>query len=151
MQDLTRRNVPLSVAMYALAAELKDASADVVIGSLIINTMHSGEGLTDVLSRLVSASRGELDLRRQVIAGRASTRRAAKVMLAVTVAMALGLRVFNPGYVKPYATFTGQLVLLMVVGIFAAAFLWCVSFRAVVTLNRSLPARRVATAPRTGS
>jgi hypothetical protein len=124
MYDLHRAKIPLSVALYALADELRDASADVVIGSLIMNTMHSGQGLPQVLTRLAAAARGELDLRRKVLASRASTRRAAKAVLAITLGMAGGFRVFNPSYVKPYNTWTGQLVLLVVVAIFAAAFLW---------------------------
>lgn len=123
MYDLHARNVPLPTALYALAGELADPSADVLIGSLIMNVTHSGVGLPQVLTRLAAAGRGELDLRRRVFASRSSTRRAAKAVLGITLAMAGGFRVLNPSYVKPYSTFTGQLVLLGVVAIFAGAFL----------------------------
>lgn len=124
MYDLHRAKIPLATALYSLAAELRDPSADVVIGSLIMNSRHSGTGLPQVLTRLAAAARGELDLRRKVLASRASTRRAAKAVLAITLGMAGGFRLLNPGYVKPYNSVTGQLVLLVVVAIFAAAFLW---------------------------
>jgi tight adherence protein B len=123
LQDLRRGKVPLPVALYALSAELADVSADIVIGALIINTMHTGEGLTDVLTRLVASGRRELDLRRHVTAGRASTRRASKIIVGITVGFATGMALFNPTFVQPYNSVTGQLVMLLVVGIFAGAFL----------------------------
>ncbi len=45
-----RARVPLDVALLALSAELNDASADKVIGALILNTRHSQHSTSRTLS-----------------------------------------------------------------------------------------------------
>ena len=35
-----------------------------------------------------------------------------------------GLRIFNPGYVEPYTSTFGQVMLLIVIGFFAAGIMW---------------------------
>jgi Flp pilus assembly protein TadB len=77
-----------------------------------------------VLSSLAEAARDELQMRERIAAGRQSTRRSVMIVVGVTLVFVLGLRWFNPGYVAPYATFTGQFVLLIVILLFAAGFFW---------------------------
>jgi hypothetical protein len=42
----------------------------------------------------------------------------------VSVGLALGLAVLNPGYVHVYDSLLGQLVLVIVVALYAAGFVW---------------------------
>jgi Flp pilus assembly protein TadB len=115
---------PLEAALRAFAAELADPAADLVVAALILNTRSQGRELHAVLSSLARSLRSELALRRGVEAERRSTRRAVQLVVAVTVVTAVGLAVLNPAYVAPYRTVTGQLVLAVVVAIFAVGFLW---------------------------
>jgi len=46
------------------------------------------------------------------------------IVVIVTLAFVLGLRLLNPDYVEPYGTPTGQMVLLVVIGLFTAGFWW---------------------------
>jgi hypothetical protein len=119
-----RSREPLDSALHAFAADLDDVSADLVVAALLLNSGAQGRQLHAVLSALARSARQELTVRRAVEAERRSTRRGVRIVLVVTVTMALGLKVLNPGYVAPYHTATGQLVLAVVVAVFAAGFGW---------------------------
>ena len=121
---LVRARVPLDRALLALSVELNDASADKVIGSLILNVRQRGSGLATVLTSLAAAARAELDQRRRVSAGRASMRRSVQLVVIITLLFAVFLVIFSQAYVKPYASVSGQVTLAVVVGLFAAAFIW---------------------------
>jgi Flp pilus assembly protein TadB len=124
LTGLVRSRVPLDRALLALSAELNDGSADKVIGSLILNTRQRGSGLAAVLTSLTSSARAELDQRRRVSAGRATMRRSVQIVVVITIAFAVFLVLFSHDYVQPYGTFGGQVALTVVVGLFAAAFIW---------------------------
>jgi hypothetical protein len=119
-----RARVPLDVALLALSAELNDASADKVIGALVLNTRQRGTGLATVLSALAISGRAEMDQRRRISAGRASMRRSVQLVVAITVGFAAFLAVFSRDYVAPYGSLGGQVALAVVVGLFAASFVW---------------------------
>jgi tight adherence protein B len=119
-----RVRTPLPVALRRFADDLDDPSSDLIVATLILNSRLRGPGLRDVLTSLAASARAELEMRGRVSAGRASTRRSVQIVVAVTVVFVFGLVVFNPAYVQPYGTTTGQLVLLMVAGLFAGGFWW---------------------------
>jgi hypothetical protein len=119
-----RARVPLDTALLALSEELDDASADKVIGALVLNTRQRGSGLATVLGALARSGREELDQRRRITAGRASMRRSVQLVVAITVAFAVLLATFSRSYVAPYSSVGGQVALAVVVGLFAASFVW---------------------------
>ena len=59
-----------------------------------------------------------------VESSRRSTRRSVQVVVGVILLVAGILVVFNRDYVSPYGTFTGQLVLAGILGIFGLSVLW---------------------------
>lgn len=122
--DRLRVRVPLPVALQGFADDLDDPSADLVVAALILNAKMRGPGLRQVLSSLSDAARAELDMRQRVGAGRSGTRKSAQIVMIFSVAVILLLAVFNKEYVEPYTSPMGQLVLLVVVGCFAAGFMW---------------------------
>ena len=63
-------------------------------------------------------------MRMRVATARARLRTSIRVIVGTTLAMAAGLVVFNRGYLAPYDTATGQVVLAAIGGLFAAAFAW---------------------------
>jgi Flp pilus assembly protein TadB len=119
-----RARVPLDAALMSLSAELDDASADKVIGALVLNTRQRGSGLANVLGALARSGREELDQRRRITAGRASMRRSVQLVVAITVVFAVLLATFSRSYVAPYSSLGGQVALAVVVGLFAASFVW---------------------------
>lgn len=119
-----RTRVPLEDALQDLAEQL-DHAADMIIAALINNVKRRGDGLVHVLSGLAAASREELDLRRKITASRAGDRRAVQLMLLIVLAVAVFLVLFSGGsYTRPYDTVDGQIVLAIVLGMFALSFLW---------------------------
>ncbi|MQA95981.1 MAG: type II secretion system protein [Streptosporangiales bacterium] len=122
--DRLHTRVPLPDALRGFADDLDDPSADLVVAALILNARLRGPGLRDVLGALSSSVREELDMRRRVEAGRRSTRRSVQIVVGVSVGAAGLLTLFNRSYVAEYDGFFGQLVLSVVVGLFAAGFLW---------------------------
>ena len=71
--DRLHTRVPMPEALRALADDLDDPSADLIIGALIINARLRGPGLRDLLGALSTAVREELDVRRKVNAERRLT------------------------------------------------------------------------------
>ena len=122
--DRLHTRVPMPEALRRLADDLDDPSADLIIGALIINARLRGPGLRDLLGALSTAVREELDMRRKINAERRSTRRSAQIVVLVSVGLALGLALLNPGYVHVYDSPLGQLVLAVVVALYAAGFVW---------------------------
>ncbi|OLT30521.1 type II secretion system protein [Actinomadura sp. CNU-125] len=122
--DRLHTRVPMPEALRRFADDLDDPSADLVIAALILNAKLRGPGLRDMLGALAASARAELDMRRRVEADRRSTRRSVRIVVGVSVGTALGLAVFNGSYVEPYDDFLGQLVLCLVVALYAAAFVW---------------------------
>jgi Flp pilus assembly protein TadB len=122
--DRLRTRMPLPVALERFADELDDPVADLIVAALILNARVRGPGLREVLTALSRSAREELDMRRRVIAQRRSTRRSVQIVVGVTLAMVAALVLFNREYVAPYAAPEGQLVLVLVLAMFAAGFVW---------------------------
>ena len=122
--DRLHTRMPMPDALRRFADDLDDPGADLIIAALIINARLRGPGLRDLLGALSASVREELDMRRKVNAERRSTRRSAQIVVGVSVGLALGLAVFNPGYVHGYGSPLGQLVLAVVVALYAGGFVW---------------------------
>jgi Flp pilus assembly protein TadB len=122
--DRLRVRVPMSTALQRFADDLDDPSADLVVAALILNARLRGPGLRQVLTTLADSARAELDMRQRVMASRASTRRSVQIIVGVTILFVIGLPLLNRTYVEPYSTPAGQLVLAVVLGIFALGFMW---------------------------
>jgi len=116
--------VPMPDALRRFADDLDDPGADLIIAALIINARLRGPGLRDLLGALSASVREELDMRRKVNAERRSTRRSAQIVVGVSVGLAVAMALFNKGYVKGYDSGLGQLVLVVVVAMYAAGFYW---------------------------
>jgi tight adherence protein B len=119
-----RAQTPVEAALRALAADLDDPAADMVIAALILNVRRRGDRLALVLSGLAGTAREELDLRRRVNAGRAGLRRAVQIIVVITVAIAAYLTLFGGPYLQPYDRPAGQLALTLVIALFTAGFAW---------------------------
>ena len=124
LADRLRVRVPMPVALQRFADDLDDPAADLVVAALVLNSRLRGPGLRDVLTSLSRSVRNELEMRGRVMAGRSSTRRSVQIVVFVSAAFIIGLRVLNPAYVEPYGTFVGQIVLTVIIALFAAGFFW---------------------------
>jgi Flp pilus assembly protein TadB len=114
----------LGPALRAFADDVADPTCDLVVAALLLAAEHQASRLGELLGTLATAARDQATMRLRVEAGRARTRTSVKVIVGVTLGLALFLAVLNHGYLAPYGSSVGQLVLLLVGGLFAAAFAW---------------------------
>jgi tight adherence protein B len=114
---------PLPEALRRFACDVEDPVADLVVAALVIAAERQAQRLSDLLSHIAAAAREQSAMRRRVETGRARTYASSKALVAITFVFAVLLIVFSPTFMEPYDTFTGQLVLIGIGAIFAAA-LW---------------------------
>jgi Flp pilus assembly protein TadB len=122
--DRLHIRVPMADALLRFADDLDDPGADLIIAALVINARLRGPGLRDLLGSLSGSVREELDMRRKVTAERRSTRRSVQIVVCVSVGMALGLAMLDHAFLAPYDDWLGQLVLVVIVGIYAMGLIW---------------------------
>lgn len=114
----------LAPALRAFADEVADPAADLLVAALLLAAEHQTRRLGDLLGTLAAAAREQVTVRLRIEAGRASTRTSVRVIVAATTTLVVGLGVLNRGYLAPYDSATGQLMLLAVGVLFAVAFGW---------------------------
>ncbi|MFI7122653.1 type II secretion system F family protein [Amycolatopsis sp. NPDC049868] len=118
----------LAPALRALARELDDPTADLVLAALVLAAEHQARQLGDLLGSLATTAREQAAMRMRVETGRARTRTSVRVIVATTLAFAIGVVVFNRAYLDVYNTATGQIILLFIGALFAAGFTWLARF-----------------------
>ncbi|NNJ62342.1 MAG: hypothetical protein HKP61_15660 [Dactylosporangium sp.] len=119
-----RRGVRLDVALRAFAADLADPAADTIVAALVLASTDGAARLAEPLSLLAAAAREEVAAQRRVERSRAKATTDAQLIIATTLVMAVGLVAFNRGFLGPYDTPTGQIVLAGVGALFAIGFRW---------------------------
>ena len=116
--------MPMPDALRRFADDLDDPGADLIIAALIINSRLRGPGLRDLLGSLSQSVREELDARRRVNADRRSTRRSVQIVVLVSVGLAVALALLDHSFLAPYDGVQGQLILVIVVAVYAAGIAW---------------------------
>lgn len=124
LQGQLDARIPLPLALDALADDLADPSADLVVITLKQNAQLRGPGLVAALSRLVTSTRQELEMRRRIDEGRKKVRRSALMIVGFAGALGVAMAIGAPTFVEPYGTPTGQLMLAVVLAVFAAGLMW---------------------------
>lgn len=131
--------VPLPEALARFGDDLDDATADMVVATLILNSRQRKGGLVRILGSLAESARAELEMRRKVETERRGLRRQSRTIVIAVVVFAVMQAVFAHSYVEPYATGRGQVVLAVVIAIFVAAFM------RMRSLSEAAPAPRFLT------
>jgi Flp pilus assembly protein TadB len=114
----------LAVAMREFADSLADPAADLVVAALVLASTQQAQRVGELLGTLAAATREQAKMRLRVETGRARTRTAARVITLFTMGTALILVLFNRGYLEPYDSAVGQLMLAVVGGCFGGSFWW---------------------------
>jgi Flp pilus assembly protein TadB len=108
------------VSMAEALAAFAEVMADPICDQLVMAfRLGESEQLSRVLRSVAAGGRAEVDLRRRVDASRSGVLWTGRMIIGLTIAIALLLAVVDRTYVAPYATPGGQLLLLAVVGIMA--------------------------------
>ena len=128
----------LAPALRAFADDVADPTCDLVVAALVLAAEHQAQRLGELLGSLAAAARDQATMRLRVEAGRARTRTSVKVIVGATGALVAGLALFNRGYLAPYDSSTGQLVLALVGAVFATAFVWLARMTRPAQVDRFL-------------
>jgi tight adherence protein B len=125
LRDLSARldgRVPLPEALARFADDVADPAADLVVAALTLNARQRAGGLDRILSSLATSSRSELEMRRKVELERRALRRQAQRIAGAVIGFVILQALFARGWVAPYSDWTGQLVLVLLMAVFLAAF-----------------------------
>jgi tight adherence protein B len=128
----------LAPALRQLAEELADPTADLVIAALVLGAEHQARQLGELLGSLAETARSQAAMRMRVETGRARTRTSVRVVVATTIAFAVGVVVFNRAYLTAYDGALGQAVLLVIGGLLGTGFGWLVRIAAGRATSRVL-------------
>jgi len=124
--DLSARlagRVPLPEALARFADDLADPAGDMVVAALSLNARQRAGGLQRILTALAVSTRAELEMRRKVEHERRALRGQAQRIAGLVLGFVALQAIFARGWVAPYSTATGQLALVVFIGIFLAAFI----------------------------
>lgn len=110
-------------ALQTFAGAVDDPTADIVVVALTVAATRQASQVGEVLDRAASAARASAAMRVSVEASRARTYTSARIIVAVTVGMGCAMALLSGSYLEPFATATGQLVLVVIAGLFGAG-LW---------------------------
>jgi tight adherence protein B len=114
----------LAPSLREFADELDHPTGDLVVAALLLAADKSPRKLGDLLGRLATSARADVNMRLRVEAGRARTRTSVRIITGFTTAFAAFLLLFNRSYLEPYDTAIGQAILGLIGVCFAAAYFW---------------------------
>ncbi|ORT98529.1 pilus assembly protein TadB [Frankia casuarinae] len=140
------RRERLGPALRALADDLDDPLADLVIGALILASEHQARQLSGLLGQLAATARAQVDMLGRIEVGRARMRTTMRVVVVTSLVFAGGLVIFNRAFLEPYSTAAGQMVLLAVGAIFVSGFVWLKRMSKIENPGRFLRGDETATA-----
>jgi Flp pilus assembly protein TadB len=115
--------VAAETALRAFAADIGDPAGDRIAAALIIATGRRGGAVRDVLNSLAAILARDVAARREIEADRAQHRTTVKWLTLFV----LGFTVFamlNRTYSAPFGTVTGQIVMALVVALYAGGLGW---------------------------
>jgi hypothetical protein len=111
-------------ALRLFAADVNDPAADKIAGVLILRERNGGPGLADVLTGLAIDLDERSRMVREVESERAKPRANMRTIVAVTGLLIVGMMLFARTFLSSYSTVFGQVMLVVVAGVFAVALRW---------------------------
>lgn len=127
---------PIEDALPDLAAELDHEVGDLVVTALEIAAAAGGRQIRTVLDDLARAAREQASAMRRQEVARERPRSEMRQVAVIAVGTVVLLSLVGRSYLAPYSSVVGQLVLLVVTGI------WGVGFWAMARLARPHPVER---------
>lgn len=113
----------LERGLREFASDVDHPLADFVVAALVTAGRHQAREIAALLGHLSACAREEAAMRRRIWVGRARSRSAVRIILAVVAIFVTGLLLLDDAYLAPYETVNGQVVLTVVIGLFAGSVL----------------------------
>ncbi len=111
-------------ALRAFADELADPTGDLVVCALVLSVQSQAHRLTELLGSLAQAARDEVAMRLRIETSRASVRSGVRAVTIFSVGFAALLALVAHGYLQPFASARGQVILLGVGALYASGLSW---------------------------
>lgn len=143
MLDAARRSMPLTDALAEFGEQVDHPSADLLVAALVIAARGEGTDFAQVLSRLAGITRDEVRMRLRIEASRARLRTSARVIVTILGMVVVLLPVLSRSYLAPYGSAGGQIVLVVVAGLFAGGCVLLERMAAIDLPERFVPRRTV--------
>ena len=128
----------LPAALRRFADDLNDPTVDMVVHVLLQAAQSQAREVAGSLSSVGVAARRQASGRMRVLASRARTKAATRIVTAVVLGVAVLLTVFAADFLDPYRSPLGQLILAVFGGGFGAALWWMTRIARVDDLPRIL-------------
>ena len=113
---------PLPEALLGFASDVAHPAVDKVVASLILASIQGAQDLVSLLRSQAEVVRAESRLVVEADAGRARYRTSARLIVGTTAVMAGGLFIVDRGYLAPYDSAQGQVVLAGIGMVFLGGF-----------------------------
>lgn len=110
-------------ALEGLQVRLDDPLGDLLVGALRAADRTGGKNLSAVLEDLAATARRQATTLREIRARQARNLLTARVVAGAPLALLLAIGWVNPGYLAPYRSAAGQLVLALVLAMVGAGYL----------------------------
>jgi Flp pilus assembly protein TadB len=110
-------------ALARFADAIGDPVCDQVVAALILHLSDRGDRLGEVLTSIAYAASAEVATRREVDAKRTQSRFGVR-FLTITTFGTLAYGAIRPGYMRPYETPLGELVLTVLGALFVGILVW---------------------------
>jgi Flp pilus assembly protein TadB len=130
--------------LLRFADEINDPVCDQIVAALLLHLKDRGDKLGAVLSSIADATAKDVSMRKEADAERASARFAIRFMTGLSV-LAVLVAVFAGDYMQPYATPFGQVLMVILAGMFVALLWW------VRLLSRPAPTPRLLSGAGSGA
>ncbi|MDP9333706.1 MAG: hypothetical protein M3Q30_10405 [Actinomycetota bacterium] len=105
------------------ADELGDPVADLIVTALLVAASRPSSRLSEVLGETADLARTQASMRLRIEASRAKTYTANRLVVAVTVVLVAGIVAWNRSYLSPFDSAAGQVMLIVVGGLFSAGLI----------------------------
>jgi len=106
--------VPLPQALRDFAKDIAHPACDKVATALTLASAKGAQNIVSLLRSQAASVRQDSQLLRSQQAGRSKFLTSARIILGSTLFVAAGIYLFDDGYLEPYGTAFGQLMLAMV-------------------------------------
>ena len=111
-------------SLRRFADDVAHPTCDFVVAALITASVHHSRDLAKLLGHLAECSRSECELYLRIWVSRARTRTSVRIISGTIACFALGLFIFNAGYLSPFFTSEGFVVFLFVGTCFGSSLSW---------------------------
>jgi len=133
----------LSDGLRRFADDVDHPISDFVSAALITASEYQARDLGQLLGHLAQCARDEGRMRTRIWVGRARTRSSVRIISFVVIGFVLALILFNRGYLGVYASVEGQIILSVILVLFAAALILLDQFSRIDSPQRFIRRREI--------